>query len=100
MTTPSTRIYMCTGKLSMHFNVEVKVRGRLCIAMKGSLRRSVPPVRCVRSRSCYGPLDCVRNDVLCTRYAATCWLTLLATVTQAVADKGPLLDGSACAGRK
>ena len=53
-----------------------KVRGYLCIAMKGSLWRSVPPVRRVRSTSCcnyYGPFDCVRDDVLC---AATCWLTL------------------------
>ena len=87
----------------MHFNAEAKVRGCLCITMKGSLWRPVPPVRRVRSRSCcnyYGPLDCVRDDVLCAQYAATCWLTLLATVTLAVADKGPLLDGSTCAGRK
>ena len=53
-----------------------KVRGCLCIAMKGTLWRSVPPVRRVRSTSCCnynGPFDCVRDDVLC---AATCWLTL------------------------
>ena len=87
----------------MHFNVEAKVRGCLCIAMKGSLWRSVPPVWRVRSRSCYNcydPLDCVRDDVLCAQYATTCWLTLLATVRLAVVDKGSLRDGSACTGRK
>ena len=48
----------------MHFNVEVKVRGCLCIAMMGSLWRSVPLVWHVDSRSCcnyYGPLDCARR---------------------------------------
>ena len=45
-------------------------------------------------------LSTVRDDVLCARYAATCWLILLATVRLAVVDKGPLLDGSTCTGRK
>ena len=69
MTTPSTlhmriRARVLLGELSMqelsmHFNVEAKVRGCLCIAMKGSLWRSVPPVQHVH---------CVRDDVLCVRY--------------------------------
>ena len=60
----------------MHFNVEAKGNRLLVHCHEGSLWRSVPPVRRVRSRSCcnyYGPFDCVRDDVLC---AATCWLTL------------------------
>ena len=69
MTTPSTAICarVLLGELSMHFNMEAKVRGFLCIAMKGSLWRSVPPVRRVRSRSCcnyYGPLDCARSWII------------------------------------
>ena len=79
----------------MHFYVEAKVRGCgcLCIAMKGSLWRSVLPVRRVRSRSCcnYGPLDCVHQGQ-CAMCAIR-RLTLLATVTLAVADKGPSLVG-------
>ena len=31
---------------------------------------------------------------LCAQYAATCWLTLLATVRLAMVDKGPLWDGA------
>ena len=84
----------------MHFNVEAKVRGSLCIVTKGSLWRSVPLVRRVHSRSCCKVLSTVCDDVLCARYAATCWLTLLATVRLAVIDKGPLWDGSTCTGRK
>ena len=87
----------------MHFNVEAKVRGCLCIAIKGSLWRSVPPVMRVHWRSCYNyydRLDCMRDDVLCVRYAANCWLSLLATVRLAVFDKGSLRDGSTFTGWK
>ena len=31
----------------------------------------------------------VHDDVLCARYTATCWLTLLTTVRLAVVDKVP-----------
>ena len=45
-------------------------------------------------------LSTVCDDVLCARYTATCWLTLLATVRLAVVDKGPLWDGSTFTGQK
>ena len=87
----------------MHFSVEVKVRGCLCIATKGSLygdqcrlfgvfAQDVAVIIMVLSTVC--------DNVLCTRYAATCWLTLLATVRLAVVSKGPLWDGSTCTGQK
>ena len=64
MTTPLTTSHarVLLGELSVHFSVEVKVRGYhrrrgLCIFGDQCLSRSWYN---------YGPLDCARDDVLCT----------------------------------
>ena len=75
MITPST-LHMrcartCTTGRTQHAPQRESEGKRLlvhCHEGKPVAIASVPPVRRVCSRSYYGPLDCVRDDVLCARY--------------------------------